>query len=85
VLDSFDDELDVVGLDGLPACVSSERCGLFADAHGIFFQDMAHFFDCIVPHSFSTGFLDQSPNGRRRKFTVSHQNNQKRVWNCGFY
>jgi len=85
LLDALDNELDVFGLDCLSACMSSKGRGLFADANGVFFQDVAHFLDGVVPYALGAGFLDESPNGRRRKFTVSHQNNQKKVWNRRFY
>jgi len=84
-LDAFDHELDIFGFDGLAACMSGERCSLFADTDSILLQYSAHLFDRIVSDSLSTSFLNESPNGRRGKFTVSHQNNQKRVWNCRFY
>jgi hypothetical protein len=62
--------------------MSGKRGSLFAHTHSIFFQDTAHLFDRVVPDSLGTSFLDESPNCGRGKFTVSHQNNQKKVWNC---
>jgi len=85
LLNPFDDELNVFCLHGLAARVSSECSSFFADTDSILFQDSPHLFDRVVSNSLRSCLFDQPADGGRGKFTVSHQNNQKRLSNCRFY
>lgn len=60
-MSALDNELYVFSFDSLATCMSGERRGLLANAHGVLLQNAAHFFDRIVSHPLSAGLLDESP------------------------